>query len=350
MVINIAIGYYNKKAIIFKMMKKIFSAFLLIVIIIISGCQSNYKDISYAELLNLRSTHKIKGPNLAISLHEILKDTINYSKYDSPVLLIISKKMSDKNEICISKTDFNIFKSNRPDAFINLIGYLNFEGIPVLLFGDGNKATIKLENIDFYNVLDKIPEYGRGNPPIIFEPRMKCYNEVDSEQKKIEVNLDQKFIEDNFLKIVDTIAYSRGAFITTPNDSISYPKLSVKLSQKIDYIKELEEYITAYFVKNKDLGIVFKDVINKKSYSIVTLDSNFPKSIGKYYFSFNDNEQNKAIKYAGRIDISNLKIFKDKAMLLLTESIGKYGTTSIVLLVKRDGIWKVYKRNLIITT
>ena len=112
----------------------------------------------------------------------------------------------------------------------------------------------------------------------------------------------------------------------------------------------MEEYITAYFVKNKDLGIVFKDVINKKSYSIVTLDSNFPKSIGKYYFLFNDNEQNKVIKYAGRIDISNLKIFKDKAMLLLTESIGKYGTTSIVLLVKQDGIWKVYKRNLIIIT
>ncbi|MCC9070173.1 hypothetical protein LNQ49_00950 [Flavobacterium sp. F-65] len=30
------------------------------------------------------------------------------------------------------------------------------EGIPVLLFGDGNKAIIKLENIDFYNVLGKM--------------------------------------------------------------------------------------------------------------------------------------------------------------------------------------------------
>lgn len=62
-----------------------------------------------------------------------------------------------------------------------------------------------------------------------------------------------------------------------PSDSISYPKLSVKLFKRTYYLKGLEESTTAYFERNKDLKIIFKDVINKKSYSIVTLESNFPK-------------------------------------------------------------------------
>lgn len=176
---------------------------------------------------------------------------------------------------------------------------------------------------------------------------ISCKKEVIVEQQNVKVNYGQKFIEDNFLKIVDTIAYSRGAFITTSSDSISYPRLSVKLFQKTKYLKGLEESTTAYFKENKDLGIVFKDVINKKSYSIVTLDSNFPKSIGKYYFFFNENEQDKTMKYAGRIDIENFKIYKNKAVLLLSKSVGHYGTTEIVFLLKENGIWKIYKREVL---
>ncbi|MFG4002081.1 hypothetical protein [Flavobacterium aquidurense] len=177
---------------------------------------------------------------------------------------------------------------------------------------------------------------------------ISCKKEIIIEKQKIKVNPGQKFIEDNFLTIVDTIAYSRGAFITTPNDSISYTKLSVKLFQRTYYLKGLEESTIVYFEKNKDLGIVFKDVINKRSYSIVTLDSNFPKSIGKYYFFFNENEQDKTMKYAGRIDIENFKIYKNKAVLLLSKSVGKYGTTFIVFLIKENGKWRVYKRDVLL--
>jgi hypothetical protein len=177
---------------------------------------------------------------------------------------------------------------------------------------------------------------------------ISCKKEIIVKKQNIQVNPGQKFIEDNFLTIVDTIAYSRGAFITTPSDSISYPRLSVKLFQRTNYLKGLEESTTAYFKENKDLGMVFKDVINKKSYSIVTLDSNFPKSIGKYYFFFNDNEQDKNMKYAGRIDIENFKIYKNKAVLLLSKSVRHYGTTEIVFLIKENGIWKIYKRDVLL--
>ncbi|MFH7012398.1 hypothetical protein ACHRV5_11025 [Flavobacterium sp. FlaQc-52] len=177
---------------------------------------------------------------------------------------------------------------------------------------------------------------------------ISCKKEIIVEKQNVQVNPGQKFIEDNFLTIVDTVAYSRGAFITTPSDSISYPKLSVKLFQRTNYIEELEEFTNSYFAKNKDLSVIFKDVIDKKEYSIVTLDSSFPKSIGKYYFFFNENEQDKTMKYAGRIDIENFKIYRNKAVLLLSKSVGKYGTTFIVFLIKENGTWKVYKKDVLL--
>ncbi|MFH6963713.1 hypothetical protein ACHRVK_15595 [Flavobacterium plurextorum] len=159
------------------MIKLMFRVIPLIVFVMISSCQTENKDVSYKELLNLNSTHEIKKSILTKTLNEVLNDTVNYSKYDYPILLIISEKLSTKYKVCVSKTDYNIFKSSRPDTFSKLIGYSIYKDIPVLLFGDSNKNVITLENIDFYNVLGKMPEYGRGNPPIIFEPRMKCYEE-----------------------------------------------------------------------------------------------------------------------------------------------------------------------------
>ncbi|MDL2144379.1 hypothetical protein QQY79_17765 [Flavobacterium tructae] len=159
------------------MIRLMFKVFALIVFVITISCQTQNKDVSYKDLLSLESTHEIKKSLLSKTLNEILNDTVNYSKYDYPVLLIITKKMSNKNEICISKTDYLIFKGNRPDTFKKFIGYSRMKGIPVLLFGDGNDAIIKNENTNFQDVLGKMPEYGKGNPPIIFEPRMKCYDE-----------------------------------------------------------------------------------------------------------------------------------------------------------------------------
>lgn len=177
---------------------------------------------------------------------------------------------------------------------------------------------------------------------------VSCKKKAIIEQKSKKNNGEQKFIEDNFLTIVDTVAYSRGAFITTPSDSISYPKLSVKLFQRTNYIAELEKFTNSYFEQNKDLSVIFKDVIDKKEYSIVTLDSSFPKSIGKYYFFFNENEQDETMKYAGRIDIENFKIYRNKAVLLLSKSVGKYGTTFIVFLIKEDRTWKIYKKDVLL--
>lgn len=177
---------------------------------------------------------------------------------------------------------------------------------------------------------------------------LSCKKEIVIERESSKANLEQEFIKENFLEIVDTIAYSKGAFITTASDSISYPRLSVRLSHRIDYNEGLEEFTNAYFAKNKDVSIIFKDVIKKKNYSIITLDSNFPKNIGKYYFFFDDNQQDKTIKYAGRIDIENFKIYKDKAILILTKSLGRYGASYVIMLIKENGNWRIYKREVLL--
>jgi hypothetical protein len=173
---------------------------------------------------------------------------------------------------------------------------------------------------------------------------VECSNKTDKIDK---TDLKQKFVEDNFLTIVDTLAYSRGAFITLPSDTIRYSKLSVKLSQKIAYNSRVNEFVLAFFEKNDELKKIFKDILVNNENHEILLDSNFPKKIGKYHIFFNNNERDRSIKYAGTIGITNLKIDKDKAMLVLSESVEHFGKTYIVLLIKEKNDWEVVKRELL---
>lgn len=160
-------------------------------------------------------------------------------------------------------------------------------------------------------------------------------------------NFERKFIEDNFLKIVDTAAYKKGTFISLPKDTIRYSNLSVNLIPKITYNKKIDEFTLSFFDENSDLRIMFQDVLSKDSYSEFSLNSDFPNQIGKYHIFFNKNEEDSKIKYAGRIDIENLKIHNDKAILILSESIEHYGVTSLILLIKEKNQWKVIKREVL---
>jgi hypothetical protein len=160
-------------------------------------------------------------------------------------------------------------------------------------------------------------------------------------------NLSQKFIEDNFLEIVDTMAYSTGAFVSPPRENINYSQLSVNLTQKITYNKKIDEITQTFFEKNKDLKSSFKELLENNTYSEFSLNSTFPKQIGKYHIFFNGNNIDKKIKYAGRIDIGNFKIHKDKAILILAESMEKYGTIYVILFKKEGVNWKIFKREVL---
>ncbi len=59
--------------------------------------------------------------------------------------------------------------------------------------------------------------------------------------------LEQQLVEDTFLEIVDTLAYRRGTFVSLPKDTIRFPELSIKFSQKINYNKKVDEITNVFF-------------------------------------------------------------------------------------------------------
>jgi hypothetical protein len=158
-----------------------------------------------------------------------------------------------------------------------------------------------------------------------------------------EATFEQQFIEDNFLKIVDTLPYSTGTFVSLPKDTIAYSDLAVNLTPEINYNKKMEEFVLSFFEENPDLKKVYLDVLEKGKYSKFPLDTTFPKQIGKYHLFPEVPKENK-LKYAGRIDIENLKIYNDKAILVLSESVDHFGVTYILLLKKEGNKWKVFRR------
>jgi hypothetical protein len=79
------------------------------------------------------------------------------------------------SNVCISKTDYEIFKGDRPDNFKDLKGYSSYKKIPVLLFGDIDKNFFKKSDATFYNILGDMPKYDINHPPITYEPRMICF-------------------------------------------------------------------------------------------------------------------------------------------------------------------------------
>lgn len=160
-------------------------------------------------------------------------------------------------------------------------------------------------------------------------------------------NIEQTFIEQNFLIIVDTLAYNTGSFVTLPSDTISYPALSVELSKNISYNDKVEKIILNYFDKDVKLKKTFDDVLDMKDKQEIILNSNFPNKIGKYSVFLDEANRDKNIKYAGAIGINNLRIKGNKAILVLSEYVEHYGNTYIVLLIKENNQWRVFKRDLL---
>ena len=164
-------------------------------------------------------------------------------------------------------------------------------------------------------------------------------------------DIQQKFIENNFLTIVDTMAYQQGSFRPLPplpnktiGDVVLYSNLSVKLVDTIVYNERLQKDIDSFFNENKDLKIAFQDVLNNNNYSEFIISTNFPKRIGKYHIFLNQEYENKSNKYVGEIEIQNFKINKDRAFLIVSKSVGHSRIVFIELFMQEKGYWKLVKK------
>jgi hypothetical protein len=165
-------------------------------------------------------------------------------------------------------------------------------------------------------------------------------------------NVEQKFIENNFLTIVDTLAYQHGSFRPPlSNKAIKatpYSNLCIRLVDTIGHNNSVQKYIDSFFAENKDLRIAFQDVLNSTNYSEFIIDSNFPRKIGKYHISLNEKYIDKSNKYVGKIEIQNFKISKDKIILIVSKSVGYSKIVFIELFRKEKGDWKLIKKEFFI--
>jgi hypothetical protein len=162
-----------------------------------------------------------------------------------------------------------------------------------------------------------------------------CANKTD---------LNQKFIEDNFLKMVDTTAYITGSFRKPPNSLKKKLKLLVELNPEINYNKDIDDLVINFFKNNTEYEAMFKNLINDDiPYCEFLLDEKFPKKIGKYSINFKDSKLKNSSDYVGMVDIQNFKISQNKAMLVLSKSEEKSSITYIVLLIKDANKWKIIK-------
>jgi len=137
------------------------------------GCK--VQTYNYDDFLKLEATHNIQNKELLNSLKELIVDTNYFANFENEVIVINMEKRSEDYNICISVTNYKIFKNYRPDMFNDLKGYTKYKGIPVLLFGDVDDSFYKALSNDFYDVVGDLPVYTKDNPPTIYDPKIVCF-------------------------------------------------------------------------------------------------------------------------------------------------------------------------------
>ncbi len=146
---------------------------ILLFCIFCFGCKS--QTYTYNEFIKLEPTHKIIDKELLLSLEELILDTNYFGDFETAVVVINIEDRITNYRICITVTDFKIFKNYRPEMFEKLKGYSKYENTTVLLFGDVNSSFYEELNNNFYDVVGNLPVYTKENPPTIYDPKIVCY-------------------------------------------------------------------------------------------------------------------------------------------------------------------------------
>jgi hypothetical protein len=209
--------------------------------------------------------------------------------------------------------------------------------------------NVKIRDMKKFNIYFKIV-YGVKIfvIAIIFS---SCISKTSNENS---TKIEQLFLQDNFLSMVDTFAYVAGNFsplppmINKPIVDTVYTNLSIELVDSIAYDKSSLFDINSFFNSNTILKTRFQDIIKSKDFMVFKLDSNFQKKIGRYHIYLNKKYENKMISYAGMVKFSNFKILNNKAFLEVSQTYDRGGRSYIVLFEKENNVWKVIKKEILV--
>lgn len=146
---------------------------IIIILSFASSCSS--KDFQYEDFLKLSSSHSLKDEKIQKWIKNYINRNGDYKYYKTNTGIIFINK-HDYHNICVALVDFNSFKNNRDESYKNLKGYFKIDDLSFLLFGDIEDFFDKVDKVPFENnLLGKLPEFNKENPPIIFEPNYECF-------------------------------------------------------------------------------------------------------------------------------------------------------------------------------
>lgn len=160
-------------------------------------------------------------------------------------------------------------------------------------------------------------------------------------------------IEDNFLGIVDTMAYRYGSFRPLPpvlgaeERFNNHSLILISINGKIVYDVYNERYIKDFLKQNTTFKNEFENLNNDQQYAVFSIEKKFPRKIGKYLLSFNLNKIDTTHQYGGHLEIKNFKFSDDLGFLLIEKSEGKSMICFIVLFKKINNEWKIIKREVL---
>jgi hypothetical protein len=167
---------------------------------------------------------------------------------------------------------------------------------------------------------------------------------------KKDVESKQKFLEDNFLTIVDTAAYRYGSFRPMPPSPFEvkkefkqFSKLSIELIDSITYDPQIHSEILLFFDNHKELKSEFKNLLDIQNKNKTKLNE-FPEKIGKYIISINKKKVSDNNQYAGKIEIQNFELDKKKAFLIVIKSVKHSRIGILKLFIKENKRWKMIKQ------
>ena len=102
------------------------------------------------------------------------KDEIKFNKSSNVVVLYLEREQKSSYKLSITKTDFELFRENKSDYYFSKIkGYLQYDNLLVLLYGDIDEALFKKKNVKLVKGIMFLKK--EISPPIIYEPSFLEY-------------------------------------------------------------------------------------------------------------------------------------------------------------------------------
>ena len=165
-------------------MKKI-SKIVLICLFVFSGNLNSCRTIQSPKIYLL----KIKNMSIKDIIEDFVKEESTYSDVNKNTIIIRIEEFNNIKEMRIGAIDKQVLEIYLLDKKDKPVGYLDYNGITVIVFGVDENTFFEKTNIKKEILLNKIENKLKKRkskvppPPLVFEPVIRIYLYKDGEFK-----------------------------------------------------------------------------------------------------------------------------------------------------------------------